>query len=61
MDLAKGLEVLAAIRTAIWTVGGVHYAWVVADAYRREALAVIDVLVRTTGRPELRGLRRLIP
>jgi geranylgeranyl pyrophosphate synthase len=58
---ALGKEELQAIRAAIWAVGGVHYAWVVADTYRREALGVIDALVRRTGRTELRGLRRLIP
>jgi geranylgeranyl diphosphate synthase type I len=58
---AVNTDDLLAIRAAIWAVGGVHYAWVVADAHRREALAVIDALVRRTGRTELRGLRRLIP
>lgn len=58
---AMGAQDLATIRAAIWDVGGVHYAWVVADAYRREALVVVDALMRSTGRAELRGLRRLIP
>jgi geranylgeranyl diphosphate synthase, type I len=52
---------LAAVRSAIWDVGGVHYAWVVADTHRREAFAMIGAFVRETGRSELRSLRRLVP
>jgi geranylgeranyl pyrophosphate synthase len=52
---------LQRVRSAIWDVGGVHYAWVVADAHRREALAVMNALVRSTGRAELRRLHRLVP
>lgn len=41
--------------------GAVDYTWVVADAHRREALRALRGLVRATGRPEVRALRRLIP
>jgi geranylgeranyl pyrophosphate synthase len=41
--------------------GALDYAWVVADAHRREALAALRALARLTGRDEVRGLRRLIP
>jgi geranylgeranyl pyrophosphate synthase len=58
---AVGEKDLAAVRAAVWAVGGVHYAWVVADAHRREAIVVINALVHATGRTELRGLRHLIP
>ena len=43
------------------TLGALHYTWIVADAYRREALRVLEELVRVTARDEARSLRRLIP
>ncbi len=43
------------------TLGALHYTWIVADAYRREALDALEELVRVTGRDEARSLRRLIP
>jgi len=46
---------------AIHDLGGIHYALVVADVHRREALAAVAALARTTGRPEAHRLRRLIP
>lgn len=41
--------------------GGIHYASVVASAHRQEALALVNELVRVTGRQEVRKLRRLVP
>ena len=41
--------------------GGLHYAWVVADAHRHEGMAVLKRIEQVTGRPEVRALRRLMP
>lgn len=49
------------IATTIQELGGLHYAWVVADMHRREALATLRALQRHTGRREVWALRRLIP
>lgn len=49
------------LATAIHDLGGIHYALVVADVQRREALAAVAALARKTGRPEVHRLRRLIP
>lgn len=49
------------IARAIRDLGGAHYAWVVADAHRREAFALLDMLEQTTGDRRVRRLRRLIP
>lgn len=43
------------------TLGALHYTWIVADAYRREALDALEELVQVTGRDEVWSLRRLIP
>lgn len=41
--------------------GALHYTWVVADTHRREALAVVQELVKLTERHDVYGLRQLIP
>jgi geranylgeranyl pyrophosphate synthase len=41
--------------------GASHYAWVVADVHRREALALVRRLVRSTRQPTVARLRRLVP
>lgn len=49
------------IASAIQELGGLHYAWVVADMHRREAFATLRTLQRRTRRQEVGGLRHLIP
>jgi geranylgeranyl diphosphate synthase type I len=45
----------------IHSVGGIHFAWVVARAHRQEALATLRVIRDRTGRAEVLRLRRLVP
>jgi geranylgeranyl pyrophosphate synthase len=47
--------------SAIRETGALHYAWVVADAHRGEAVRILLDLIRVTGRGQVRQLRRLIP
>lgn len=47
--------------SAIDRLGGVHYAWVVADMHRREALVTLRALQQHTGRREVWALRHLLP
>jgi geranylgeranyl pyrophosphate synthase len=51
----------ARIATAMQELGSLHYAWVVADTHRREALAALRTLQTHLGRREVWALRRLIP
>lgn len=51
----------ARIATEIQELGALHYAWVVADTHRREALATLRTLQGRSGRNEVWALRRLIP
>ena len=51
----------AQLATAIAELGGLHYAWVVADTHRREALATLRMVQRATGRRSVWTLRQLIP
>ncbi len=41
--------------------GALHFAWVIADANRREGLLTVQWLVDLTGRPEVASLANLIP
>lgn len=50
-----------ALAMTIDHLGGLHYAWIVADTHRREALAILRDLANATGRHEVRSLQRLIP
>ena len=45
----------------IHDLGGLHYTWVVADAWRREALAGLRKLAEHTGCELVMRLRRLVP
>ena len=45
----------------IGELGGLDYTWVVAEAHRREALALLPQMARLTGRKEVFRLRRLVP
>jgi geranylgeranyl diphosphate synthase type I len=47
--------------SAMEQLGALHFAWVVADAHRREALSGVNRLVELTGRPEVASLRKLVP
>lgn len=49
------------ISAAIRDLGALHYAAVVADVHRREALGVVRELIRVTGRKEVAQMRRLVP
>lgn len=46
---------------AIRDLGAAHFTWVVADAHRHEALALLESLACSTGRPEVTDLSRLVP
>lgn len=59
--LADGHATESAVAAAIQELGGHHYAWVVADAHRREALRILSRLTRATGRRDIQHLRRLLP
>ncbi|MHB1132434.1 MAG: polyprenyl synthetase family protein [Chloroflexota bacterium] len=50
-----------AVASIIREVGGLDYAWVVAEANRREALLLVDRLAELTGRAEATALRGLVP
>jgi hypothetical protein len=50
-----------AVATVLHDLGALHYTWVLADSYYREAQAALDVLVDVTRRPELKRLKRLLP
>lgn len=49
------------LAAAIQKLGGLHYAWVVADTHRREAFGTLHTLQRHTERREVLALRQLIP
>jgi geranylgeranyl pyrophosphate synthase len=49
------------LATHIHVLGGVHYAWIVADTHWREAIATLRALQMHTGRDVVWVLRRLIP
>lgn len=46
---------------AMRDLGALHYTWVVAEAHRREALAVLPELARLVGGDQVYQLRRLVP
>ncbi|HEY3061024.1 MAG TPA: polyprenyl synthetase family protein [Chloroflexota bacterium] len=50
-----------AVATVLHDLGALHYTWVLADSYYREAQTALDVLVDVTRRPELKRLKRLLP
>ncbi len=66
LDWANGngpieTEQEAAIASRIRDLGGLHYAWVVAEAHQNEALRVLEALATTTKRSNIHALQRLIP
>lgn len=50
-----------AVAAKIRELGGLDYAWVVAEAHRQEAFALLERLAAVTGRPEVAELRCLVP
>jgi geranylgeranyl pyrophosphate synthase len=54
-------ECWAKTAEAIARLGGLHYAWVVADVHRREALSAVRTLSRLTGRRQALQLAKLVP
>ena len=50
-----------AVAHLVHDLGALHYTWVLADSYYREAQATLDMLVDLTRRPELSRLKRLLP
>lgn len=51
----------AHLARAVRELGGDQFTWVVADAHRHEALALLESLTCSTGRPEVASLSRLVP
>jgi geranylgeranyl pyrophosphate synthase len=49
------------VRLQIRSLGAAHYGWVVAEAHRRQALAVLRTLSRASGHQSVARLRALVP